>query len=66
MGKSGTTDVHLHFEVCTEKGYEAGKTWNAGSYWANSKDELNQNWADISSRFGGCDVYLPKEWITSR
>ena len=62
MGQSGTGSVHLHFEVRTQTGYEAGKSWNKGSYWANSAEEFQQNWVDISSLFGGYDDHLPKDW----
>jgi murein DD-endopeptidase MepM/ murein hydrolase activator NlpD len=56
MGSTGSPYHHLHFEVRTQAGYDAK------DYWANSTEELNKNWVDISSRFGGHDANLPEDY----
>jgi RHS repeat-associated protein len=51
MGRSGTNEVHLHFEVRRET------TVNSNgmpiSYWPKTRNEFNSGWLDISPIFGG-------------
>lgn len=67
MGDTGSNpgSIHLHFEVRTQTGYEAGRYDGRLSFWANGSDELHNNWVDISSRFGGYCAELPKDWYYS-
>lgn len=70
MGTSGTgqNNKHLHFEVRTSNGVSHNADgsisfpMDAGSWWANSSDELHTKWVDISCRFGGYDSFLPDAW----
>ena len=61
MGDTGSPGLtHLHFEVRTSSGMNnlfAPEWW-----WANSSEELQSNWIDISSRFDGYDSFYPDDW----
>ncbi|GAP16105.1 protein containg RHS repeat-associated core domain [Longilinea arvoryzae] len=69
MGNTGTSDLHLHFEVRTQSGVGSQNNSSvfvfpgaASQWWANSASELQSNWIDISPRFGGYDDFMPVEW----
>jgi murein DD-endopeptidase MepM/ murein hydrolase activator NlpD len=69
MGDTGSPGaVHLHFEVRKEPGIGAQDSggfnfpFAKGYWWANSAQEMQTNWVDISSKFGGYDEFLPLDW----